>query len=139
MHQYPNQRETQSKQQHPIHPLHPDNESITKCKPNLPKQKSDYSDLNRLNLVSQKSRIHPTHSLFLGLGDPLESPLRRMRLLSGPAFNAEDDHLIDDTQPFERMTQLAGGLGGRAAALSDVEDVFSLDFQNAREKNNEQN
>ena len=59
-----------------------------------------------------------------------------MRLLSGPALNADNERLIEDTQAFERMTQLAGE---RGAALSDVEDLFCFDFQNARENNNEPN
>lgn len=56
-----------------------------------------------------------------------------MRIMSGPATNV--DHLIDECSDlFERITQ-AGQENNYGAfrAISDIDDVFSIDFRQTKD------
>ena len=65
---------------------------------------------------------------FRNLGEQTRSPLRRMRLMSGPATNV--DHLMDEcSDTFEYLTIARVGDRQGFRAISDVDDVFSADFK----------
>jgi hypothetical protein len=67
---------------------------------------------------------------FPNLGEPTRTPLRRMRLFSGPATNV--DHLIEDySDVFDQMT--LAGPAHAFKATSDVDDVFSIDLKKTRD------